>query len=265
MMNTQKVLALLITSLTILSIVSFTGVGEETRLDRGIRIEIEDEKLREEVFVNITEEFKINIIGFFELDGDRINVEDSDEWTLEVESSAEATIEPEEQTSNETSEFIFDVTIHEEGKTDLEFTAYCTKDNVTRYSERRFEVRAVEAEVLSVDVTNPTSYELEEIKLNLYINGEFKNSKTIQDVEPEETRTVQFNWSRRDLEPGEHELEIKADYGLTSEKVILSHSFHIEGDGNTALYGGIIVISIAAGLLLFFFFRQKRKRRRRPW
>lgn len=264
----MKTLSLLIIVFFMVSLCSAfigTTAGEEATLDRGINIEIEDEEQREEAFVNITEEFRIFIGGFFGFEGQRVSAADADNWTLEVETAADASVQPQEQTSNESRVFTFDAMFRETGTATLNLTAYCTKENETRYSERQFDVRVVEVNTVSFEVNNPTDYELEEIKLKLYINGELRNTQTIRNVDPDETRRVKFNWSRHGLDQGEHEMEVRADYGFGRERVILTRSFYVEGETNRALYAGIAVLSVGAAVVVFFYYRKKKRRRRRPW
>lgn len=245
---------------------AFTGSAVDDAVsDAGIRVEIEDEEEKKEIFVNTTEEFRIDIAGTFDFEGERMDVEDADNWTLEVYAEAEATIQPERTTSNETTEFTVDVTIHELGETTLNFTAFCTKEDETRYSERHFDLKVVRPQTLSFEVNNPTSYEIEEVKLKLYINSELRKTDTITGLEANETRRVHLNWSRTGLDSGEHELEVKADYGIGSEKSLLTDSFYIEDESNALLYGSIAAVIIAIGVLVFLYYRRKKKRKRRPW
>ncbi|MEF8873894.1 MAG: CARDB domain-containing protein [Candidatus Thermoplasmatota archaeon] len=267
-LDLKRALSLLIISFLVLNIGSAfirTATGEEGILDRGISIEIEDEDQKEEVFVNVTEEFRINIGGSFEFKGQRVSSQEADNWSLEVETAADATVQPEEQSSNTTNQFTFEVMFRETGKANLNFTAYCRKENETRYLERQFKVRVVEANTVSFEVDNPNDSELEEIKLKLYIDDELRNTKTIRDMGPEETHRVKFNWSRHGLDSGEHELEVRADYGFGREKVLLSDSFYVEGETNTALYGGIAAASIGGAVVIYLIYRRKKRRRRRPW
>ncbi|MFP4608081.1 MAG: CARDB domain-containing protein [Candidatus Natronoplasma sp.] len=265
-MKVRRLLSFLIISILVLSVwAAFVGASQDERLDRGIRIEIEDEERMEEVFLNITEEFRVNIGGFFEFEGQRINVDDADNWTLDVETAADASVQPEEQSSNESSEFSVQVMMSEKGKAKLNFTASCTKENETRYSERQFELRVVEPKTVSFKVDNPTSYELDEVKLRLYIDDELKNTRVVKNIGPEETRQVKFNWSSHGLEAGEHDLEVRADYGLNEEKVLLTHPVYIEGETNTALYAGIGALAVGASVVVFLLYRRKKRRRRRPW
>ncbi len=238
---------------------------EDAVSDAGIRVEIEDEEEKEEIFLNTTEEFNIDVMGTFDFEGERLDVEEADNWTLEVYTEAEATIEPEEQTSDETPSFSVDVTIHELGEANLNFTAFCTKGDETRYSERHFDVTVVRPQTLSFDVNNPSSYDIEEVKLKLYINNELRKTESITDLGANETQNVQLNWSREGLDSGEHEIEIKADYGIGPEKSLLTHSFFIEDESNALLFGSIAAVIIAISVLVFLYYRRKKQRKRRPW
>ncbi len=254
----------------IILMISFSFIGSpisaDVREDRGISMKIEREKGQDVLFVNDTESYKIDIVGRFQADGEVFRAENADNWSLKTETDMDATIKPEDQESNQTNEFEVDVTIHEEGSGHLTFTAYCTKGESTRYSEREVEVKVVESESISVNVENPSSYKLEDVEVMLYIDGQLMNSKTIESLASEESTNVQFNWSSHNLDSGEHTLEIKTDYGFEGEEeTLLSRTFHVEKETNTALYAGIAAVSIGASLLVFFWYRRRKKRRRRPW
>lgn len=252
----------------ILASISFMGspISAETREDRGISIDIEREKGQDVLFVNESENYEVDIVGRFEAGGEIIRVEDADNWSLKTETDMDATIEPDDQDSNLTSEFEVDVTIHEEETGYLTFTAYCAKGENIRYSERQVEVKAVEAESVSVSLDNPTPYELEDVNVNLYVNGRLMNTRTIEELGPNESRDIEIKWSSYDLGAGEHELEIRTDYGFDGEEeTLLTHTFYVEEDTSTALYGGIAAMAIGIGLVVFFLYRRKKKRRRRPW
>lgn len=240
---------------------------EGAREVRGINIDVQQEKGQDVFFVNDTENFKVEILGRFQADGEVIKSENADNWTLKTETNADATIEPKDQDSNVSNRFSVNVTVHGKGKANLNFTAYCTKDDSVRYSTRQMEIKVVEPESVSISVDNPTSYEIEETDVNLYIDGELINTKTIKNLGPDESRKVKFNWSSSGFGPGEHKLEIKTDYGIegSEEKVHLSRTFYIEEETNTGLYAGIAAVGIGAAVVIFLLFRRKRKRRRRPW
>ncbi len=257
-----------VTLLLLATMITFIGAPSEAdvREDRGISMEIEREKGQDAIFLNDTETFTVRIMGRFEAEGDVFRAEDADNWTLKTESDMDATIDPEDQDSNVTNEFDVEVTIHEEGTGRITFTAYCTKGDSTRYSEKDYEVEAVEPESVSVTVDNPTYYELEDIEVKLYVNGRLMNTVTIESLEPEESRDLEIKWSSHNLDAGEHRLEIRTDYGFEGEEeTLLSRTFYVEEDTNTALYGAIIAIAVGAALLVFFLYRRKKKRRRRPW
>jgi len=226
----------------------------------------------EEFFVDEAVSYEVEIRGAFRIDSEKIRAQDADNWTLQTESTLEATIDPVESESDTSNIFVVNVTVHEEGEGNLNFRAYCGKDGEVAFNEKQFEITVEKPEKTTVTVLNPTDAHIEELEVALYINGELKATKTLRDFEPEEERRVTFEWSKRELDPGEHTLEVWADYGTSEnvdefnkEKLVMSRPFHIEGETSSLLYAGIIIAVIVASVLIFFWYKSRRRRQRRPW
>jgi len=212
----------------------------------------------EEFFVNETVKYEVEIRGAF--GSENIRASDADNWTLQTESTLEATIDPPEKESTTSNIFTVNVTVHEEGEGHLNFRAYCGKDDEVAFNEKQFEISVEKPERTSVTVRNPTDVHIEELEVALYINGELKATQTLNDFEPGEERKVTFEWSKRGLESGEHTLEIWAE-----ERMVMSRTFRVEEETSSLLYAGVIITVIVAGVLIFIWYKGRRRRQRRPW
>ncbi len=262
---------LVIMSVFVLLSISFgvtiqSGEASITR-DTGIDPSVDGPS---EFFVNETVSYEVEIKGHFRTEEGRFDAREADNWTLQTESTLEATIEPEEEESFTSNVFTVNVTIHEEGEGKLNFRASCGKEDEMAFNEKEFQIFVEKAERTSVTILNPTDTHIEELQVALYINGELKAMQTIQDFEPEEERRVTFEWSKRGLNPGEHTLEVwtgraENDQEFNKENLVMSRTFQIEEETSSIVYAGVIVAVIAAGVLIFFWYKSRRRKQRRPW
>jgi len=244
---------LLLSTFFIVTIQPSEAAVEDTRIDPSI-------DGPDEFFVNETVSYEVEIRGAFGTDQGAIRAEEADNWTLQTESTLEATIDPEESESSSSNIFTVDVTVHEEGEGTLNFRAYCGKDGEVAFNEKQFQISVEKPERTSVTIENPTDAHIEELEVGLYINGELKATQTLRDLEPGEERRVTFEWSKRGLDPGEHTLEVR-----TEERVVISRTFQIEDETSSWIYAGIILAVIAASVLVFIWYKSRRRRQRRPW
>ncbi|MBS3781467.1 MAG: hypothetical protein KGY66_02355 [Candidatus Thermoplasmatota archaeon] len=263
---TVSVSMLLLLSMSLLAGVQVSeGARESPRIDPRV-VEGPDE-----LFVNETETYRIEIDGFFLANGKKVEANEADNWSLTTESNLQTTIEPLEQESTDSNIFNVTVTVHEEGKGHLNFIAYCSKNGQVFYSEREFSIVSEKPESTSVRIKNPTDTHIEEMRVGLYIDGNLKTTQTLSDMGPEEERQITFQWSKRGIEPGEHTIEIWADYSsaenedFNKQSMIMSRTFQVEEETSNLIYAGIIVAVMGAGSLIFFWYRRRRKKRRRPW
>ncbi len=214
----------------------------------------------EEFFVNETVSYEVEIKGAFGTDEGAIRADKADNWTLQTESTLEATIDPEESESESSNIFTINVTVHEEGEGNLNFRAYCGKDGEVAFNEKQFQISVEKPERTTVTIENPTDAHIEELEVRLYINGELKATQTLRDIEPEEERKITFEWSKRGLDAGEHTLEVR-----TEERLVISRTFQIEDETSSWIYAGVILAVIAASILIFIWYKSRRRRQRRPW
>ncbi len=226
----------------------------------------------EEVFVNVTEVYQVEIKGVFEVNGNIVDVENANNWTLKTESSLDATVKPKEQESSTSNHFTVNVTVHEAGKGYLNITAYCGKKGKVSYSEKQVRIKAEKPQKTTVPINNPTNTTVEEMRLGLFIDGKRKSTITVTDLKSGEEKTVTFKWSKSGLSSGEHDLEVWVDYGVsadssgfTKQDQVIDSNFHVKGETNTLLYGGIIAAVIASGFVVFLLYQQRKRKRRRPW
>ncbi len=225
----------------------------------------------DEFFNNETVTYVVEIRGAFRVDGEIIRASEADNWTLRTESSLQATIDPPEAESSTSNVFEVNVTVHEEGEGILTFTAFCGKNGQVSYSDREFSFRTEEPEKTSVTIRNPTNTHIEEMKVGLFIDGELKTTQKITDMEPGEERRITFQWSKRGLSPGEHTLEIWADYEpdedteFNQQAMIISRTFKVEEETSTLVYAGIIIAVIAVSFFVLLWYKSRKRKRRRPW
>lgn len=261
MMNT-KYISIFIFALLMLSIPITVHNSEAQDLSQaGVRIFIE--KGPKEVFVNESASYRVRIGGSFG--------KEADNWTLKTDATIDAKIEDRTQESNESNMFTVQVTVREKGDAKIKFKAYCGKDGEVRYSEDSFEIDAVKPVTTKVTIENPTDYELSNVEVGLFVDGDLKNITKINKLGADEKKTLTMKWSKEGYSSGKHELEIWADYNYVNDdkfnkdEALLQRSFYIEGDGNLGLIAAIIIIASVSGFLLYYFYSKGKTRRRKPW
>lgn len=274
-MKTGKLLVTVLSLALLVSVTSIgVGFGEATTRDDGIEIDVIEGP--ERPFVNQTENYQIELTGTFGVDDEE--VEDADNWTLQVETDLESTIEPSdniEQTQvEEDTDNLFNlgIEIHEEGEGEITFSAYVGKDDEVSFQEKTFDIEAEIPERTSIEITNPTEANIENAKLGLYINNEIKSLVTISELGPNEEQTITFEWSKRGLEGGEHTMEVWMDYSdpetkedFEKDSIVMERTFEIEEETNPWLIAGIVIAVIVGALLIFIWYQKKRRESRRPW
>lgn len=226
----------------------------------------------DEVFVNETVVYKIEISGAFEAGGELVRASEADNYTLRTESDLDATINSEEQESTTSNVFDVNVTVHEEGEGELEFLAFCGKGDQVAFSETEFSFESEKPETTSVKVKNPTDTHIEEMNIGLFIDGELKSTQNLTEMEPGEERRITFQWSKKGLSSGEHTIEVWADYDSSEDEesfnqqdLIMSQTFQVEEETNTLLYVGIAIAVIGVGFVVFLWYRSRQRKRKRPW
>ncbi len=217
-----------------------------------------------EVFVQKTEEFKIEIRGEFA-------TQEAINWSIEIQETMGVHIEPMTDDSTESNVFYVDITPLEEDTFTIPVKGYCSDGEEVRYSETNIVIETKEPKVLTLEVKNSHDYKIDRVRVGLYIDDTLVRIQNVNDLEPNETRMVEIYWTKEDLEPGEHTLEVWLDYGLHGEdrfvrgEQLISRTFHVERDRN---YTWIIlgVIAAVSGVIFFLYYHSKKKRKsRRPW
>ncbi len=236
----------------------FTPLVQGSMSQTGVSLYIDGP---DNVFVEETEDFAVEIRGSFS--------EEATNWSYEiVDVPLELYIDPVEDESSETNRFEFTVTATTTGTFSFTIVGYCSDDEETRYRESTFELTSHKPIETSVEVENTSGYDLEDVLVGLFIDGELVQTKTIDKLEVNETKTVEFMWIKEDLEAGKHRLEIRADFGLHEEpefgEELLTKEFYVEGEPSAWRFA-IPIIIIAAAVFFVFYYLKKRKRRRRPW
>ncbi len=267
MKGSKLTVFLIVTTLLFAMVMAGPFSSEAATHGRYMEIDVEGP---ETPFVNITEEYTVTITGEFE-DGSSVE-EVAENWTLNAQTDLDATIEPEEQENETSNVFQVEVQIHEETEGELIFTAYAGKEGDVEFTEKQFNVDPEKPERTSLVIENPTDMHIDEANLGLFINDELKDVQTVQDLEPEGEQTITFQWSKRDLEGGEHQMEVWMEYRereiddeINQDQLVLSRTFEVEEETSTLLIAGIVLAVIAVSLVVFLWYQKKRRESRRPW
>lgn len=259
-MNT-KYFSIFIFALLMLSIPLSMQDAEAELSQTGVRIFVE--KGPKDVFVNETTTYKVRIGGSF--------AEDAENWTLKTSVDIDATVEDSVQESNTTNVFSVKITFKEKGDANVKFKAFCGKGGETRYTEDSLKIDATKPVTTKVKIENPTDYELNNIKVGLFVDGDLLNVTTVDKLGAEEKKTLTMKWSKEGYSSGEHIVEVWVDYKLgddqefNKEQKVLEKTFYIEGDDNLGLIVAIVVIASVSGFLLYYFYSKGKSRRRKPW
>ncbi len=261
-MDLKRFLPMILLTSLLLFPMMFSGVTTSQEYSsRGVDIQITGE---DEVFVDEDNIYEVTIGGDFG--------EDAENWTLNADvSEGEAAVAPRTQESNTSNTFTVEMTAVEPGTVSIEFEGRCFGDNETRQDVRIWEVNVLEVTQTSVVVNNPTDTDIEDLKVGLFVSGELKRTMRIGRLEANSEREIQFNWSKENLDSGEHKMEIWVDYGFVEEndfnkdELILEKNVYIPDDTMHTIYSALIVLLIVGIIAGFFYYQHKRKKRRRPW
>lgn len=252
---------LLIIIIVLMTIPLFSPLNHSEDFSQsGVNIYIDGPK---EVFINQTVKYHVEIGGSFGKDA--LN------WSLKVEESEDFDVSPVENESKRSNDFIINITAKKEGEITLKVKGYCSDGEEVRYSESSLDVTAVKPVTATVEITNPTDIELEDVKVGLFVDGELKNTIVIDKLGANETRKLEINWSKKGLKMGDHEVEVWVDYGyedsgrFVKDELVLEKTFYVTGKGFWEKYGVLIGVAVVVGIVGFLYYMNRRKKRRRPW
>ncbi|MFW6041225.1 MAG: CARDB domain-containing protein, partial [Thermoplasmatota archaeon] len=119
---------------------------------------------------------------------------------------------------------------------------------------------------ISFKVENPKDIRLENVTVGLFIDDKLIETTKIE-LGPNESKTVNMNWSKEGIEEGEHILKVGINYGYGSSSefnIILEKTIYI-GEKSYALYNWGISLALVGLVVLFFLYIRKKRKRRRPW
>ncbi len=218
----------------------------------------------EEIFANEENTYEVTIGGDFG--------ENAENWTLNSNVvEGEASVSPRSQDSNTSNIFEVDVLAIEPGTVSIEFEGLCYGDNETRREIRTWDINVLEVIKTSVIVTNPTDTVIEDVTIGLFVDSELKRSMSIEKLDADGEREIQFNWSKEGLDPGEHKIEFWVDYGFeqneefNKDALLHEDQIYIPDKRMHTIYNSLIILLIVGIIAGFFYYMHKRKKRRRPW
>lgn len=260
----KKLIYLLVLSSIVLALASPLAMengSSEPLSSAGVEIYIDGET---EVFVNQTEQYSVEIGGRFG--------SNAQNWTLKSNVSGNARVSPRMKDSTFNNLFTVNLTVHEKGSVDLKLTAYCSDGNETRKETREIEIKAVKPVTISVTLEN--RYEnttFQDIEVGVLIDGELKNKVVVEELKGGESKEVSINWSKAGLSTGKHKLQVWADYGFDNSSefngdfMVHEDTIYKTEEGEFAIYGWAMGLSIVGLIGALFYYRHKKKKRRRPW
>lgn len=246
---------------SLLSPIALENGRSETLSSAGVQIYVDGDT---EVFVNQTEQYKVEIGGNFG--------SEAQNWSLKSSVSGNAQVTPKSKDSTFKNIFTVNLTVREKGDVDLELTAYCSDGNETRKETRDIEVKAVKPATIDISLTNPyDNTTINDVEVGLFINGELKNKVLVSELKGGESKDLSINWSKSGLSTGKHELEIWVDYGFDNSSKFSKDAMLYEDDiykteeDKFAIYNWAIGLSMVGLIGALFYYRHKKKKRRRPW
>ncbi len=261
MLNLSRCLKITVFVIMAITLLSSMYSVEATPRQAGVEINVSGPQ---EIFVNETFSYEIEVGGSFS--------QRSFNWSIEIPEVSNLQISPNSARSNTTNIFTINVTARRVGEMTILFRGFCSDFEEVRYGESTLEIKALKPGTVEVDVTNPTDMQLNRVKVGVFVDSDLRGSHIISTLGPGETKRVVINWSRENLDSGEHTLEIWVDYGFrdtdsfVKDEMILTRTFYITGEGTLSRYTlpiSLAVVGVAvAG---FFYYMRKQRQRRRPW
>ncbi len=137
-------------------------------------------------------------------------------------------------------------------------------------STARYDIRVVEAVVLSVELTNAANVTATGVPVQFFVDGELVGTVTAT-IPAASTRTVQYNWSAGSLSGGQHALKVVVDpeqqfVRFANGSNVFESTFYV-GDGGWGLANILLAIVLVIFMVVVFFTymnRGKKKKKRRP-
>ncbi len=243
----------------ILSISLYTV--ESAPIQAGVEIHVSGSR---EIFVNETFTYDVEVGGSFS--------QRAFNWSIEIPEVPNLIIDPTSSRSNRSNVFTVNVTARRAGKMTIVFKGFCSDFQEVRYGVSELEIKALKPATVEVDITNPTDIELKGVKVGVFVDNTLRGTHEIPSLAPDETKRVTINWSKENLDKGEHKLEIWVDYGyrdtdsFVKDELVLTRTFHVTGESTLSKYSLPIGLTVAAVIVAaFFFYMRKKSQRRRPW
>lgn len=170
-----------------------------------------------------------------------------------------------------TSSNSFNVTVTAPASTGtFTVTFEVTSENGPVSSTARYDIKVVEAVVLSVELTNAANVTATGVPVQFFVDGEHVGNVTAT-IPAASTRTVQYNWSVGSLSGGKHTLKVVVDpeqqfVRFADGGNVFETNFYV-GDGGWGLANILLAIALVVFMVVVFFTymnRGKKKKKRRP-
>jgi len=170
-----------------------------------------------------------------------------------------------------TSSGSFNVTVTAPASTGtFTVTFGAASENGSVSSTARYDIKVVEAVVLSVELTNAANVTAAGVPVQFFVDGELVGTVTAT-IPAASTRAVQYNWSVGSLSGGKHTLKAVVDpeqqfVRFADGSNVFETSFYV-GDGGWGLTNILLAIALVIFMVVVFFTymnRGKKKKKRRP-
>ncbi|KQM11243.1 hypothetical protein AOA80_09535 [Methanomassiliicoccales archaeon RumEn M1] len=133
----------------------------------------------------------------------------------------------------------------------------------------RYDIRVVEAVVLSVELTNAANVTATGVPVQFFVDGELVGTVTAN-IPAASTRTVQYNWSAGGLSGGQHTLKVVVDpeqqfVRFADGSNVFESTFYV-GDGGWGLANILLAIVLVIFMVVVFltYMNRGKKKKRRP-
>ena len=169
-----------------------------------------------------------------------------------------------------TSSGTFNVTVTAPATTGtFSVTFGVSSENGSATNTARYDIKVVEAVVLSAQLTNAANVTATGVPVQFFVDGEIVG--TVQATIPaNSTKTVTYNWSAPGLSAGQHALKVVVDpeqqfVRFADGGMVFETSFYV-GDGGWGLANLLLSLVLVIFMVVVFFTYMNRgkKKRRRP-
>ncbi len=169
------------------------------------------------------------------------------------------------KTSND-GKFEFEITTPKVPQTlYISFRIYGYTGSKIKILEREITLSVVSPLPVKVKIKNPNSYEIKDVVLRFYVDGEYIGNTTVDKVAANSTKTVVYRWIPQNLQKGKHTLKIVIEsHGIVFEngKTAYSYEFYYgeKPSYDYIYYSGLaLLIALSTVFSLMLLGRKGRK------